>query len=160
MSLYPEDVPFDIIRESWCSYDLGNDITLKSKLVLLKILKPADVRMDDARRFIFQTAKPLVIVTCPNERKGAPMTQELTNELLNNSVTHDIDPIPIDTSVNEYRLENDAIIRLRLMFTRVAMTDLFSADGSPLVSASSQVVPQVILPAPTRARTGSLNPIV
>lgn len=158
--MIPEDIPFEVICERWSSYDLGDDIILKTKMVLLKILKPANVPLQNVRDFIFQGANPHLVVCAPLDKKGTPTTQQLTPELIEESIIRDIDPRPIEVNVNEYRLENDTIIRFRVMFQRVALTNLFSADGSPVVSIRSQLVPQIILPARVRRKSESKSPVV
>ena len=35
---FPEEVSFEVINEKWNSYDLGDGIILKAKIVLVKIL--------------------------------------------------------------------------------------------------------------------------
>ena len=154
MPSYPEDVPFEVIRESWCSYDVGNDCTLRIKLVLAKILKPPGVSIEKSREFNFQ-ARPSIAIYAPQDKKGPPETKQLTPKLLEESIIDYIDPKDQETSVNEYRLKNDTIIRLSLMLTRVALTSLYSADGSPVYLVNHQIVPQIIHPKPVRKRKTS-----
>jgi len=151
MSLYPEDVPFEVVREDWCTYDLGNGCILKTKLVLAKILKPPRVPLENIQELQFQT-RPHFVVYAPLEKKGTPETRPLTPELLRKSIIEDVDPKPIKTSANEYSLEGGrAFIRLTLMLTRVALTDKFTDDGSPVYVISHQVVPQIRLPKRKRS---------
>jgi len=154
MSLYPEDVPFEVIKEKWCTYDLGNGCTLKTKIVLGKIMKPPDIPLERTKEWNFQT-KPHFIVYTPIELKGTPETRPLTSQIMEESIIEDVDPTPIETNINEYRLENDTIIRLRLMLTRVALTDKYTADGSPVYVINHQIVPQILLPKPVRSRRRS-----
>lgn len=38
-----EDVPFKVVREEWNTYDLGDGLQLRARVVLLKVLKPPDI---------------------------------------------------------------------------------------------------------------------
>ena len=128
---------------------LGEGCILRTKLVLGKILKPAGVPLDKVKEynlphnFSFNVYAPL-------DKKGAPETRPLTPKLIEESIVEDIDPKPIKTQVNEYRLTNDTIIRLRAMLTRVAKTNLYGADASPVYVVNYQVVPQIIMSKTTR----------
>ena len=145
MSLFPEDVPFEVVREPWCTYDIGDDCTLRTKLVILKILKPPGIPLEKVKGLNFP-AHVHIAVDAPPEKKGTPETKKLTPELLRNSIVEDIDPIPIKTPKNEYKLKNGTVIRFSLSLTRVARTDLFSDDGSPVFVVSHQIVPQLRFP--------------
>lgn len=145
MSLYPEDVPFHVVRENWCTWGLGNKCILKIKLVVSKVLKPGGVPLDQVREFSFQH-KAFISVSVPIHLKGTPETRPLTNELIEESIVEDIDPRPLTQDGNEYKLENGTIIRFSIMLTRVALTDLFSADGTPVYVVNHQIVPRFILP--------------
>lgn len=156
MPSYPEDVPFEVLRERWCSYDLGNDCTLRIKLVLGKILKPPGVSIEKSKEFNFQSM-PHIAIFAPQDKKGTPETRPLTMELLEESIIDYIDPKAQTTSINEYRLENDTILRLSIMLTRVALTSLYSADGSPVYIINHQIVPQIIHPKPViRKKTSNV----
>jgi hypothetical protein len=155
MSLYPEDVNFRVRSENWNTYDLGDDITLKTKVMLVKILKPQGISLDKVKEFNFQISPIQMAIFCPNKRKGTPSTQELTPEILEESIVRDADPKIIQEIPNEYELDNGTILRIRAVFTRVAITDKFSADGTPVVSVNIQIVPQVVLPPKPKKRTQS-----
>ena len=154
MALYPEDVPFNVVKENWFTWDLGNDCILKIKLVLGKILKPPSVPLEKVENFNLQH-QAFTIVTAPLHVKGSPETRELTKELLDESIIEDIDPKPLAQDGNEYTLENGTIIRLKLMLLRVARTDIFSADGTPVYVVQHQIVPQLILPKKKKVRRPS-----
>lgn len=149
MSLYPEDVPFEIVKEGWSTYDLGDGCVLRITVILGKILKPAGVALEKVKELIF-SHQVFMAIYAPLEKKGTPETRELSKALLQKSIVKDIDPKPINTTVNEYVLENKTIIRLRLMLTRVMLTDKFTADSSPAYLVSHQIAPQIISQKPTR----------
>ena len=142
---FPEEVPFEVISEKWNTYDLGNEIILKAKIVLVKILKPSGIALEEVPELIYN-APVVIAVYAPLEKKGTPETKELTPALVSKSISEDLDPVPLEENINEYKLEDKGFLRLRLMLTRVAMTDIFSADSSPVVAVSHQVVPQIRLP--------------
>jgi hypothetical protein len=154
VSLFPEDVNFRVIKEDWCTWDIGNNCVLKIKLVLGKILKPPGIPLDKVRDFNFQ-ARPFVVITAPVQRKGTPETKEITPELLEESIIEDVDPKPLTQNINEYELDNGAIFRLRIMLTRVARTDIFSADGTPVYVINAQPAPQFIFPTKIKRKTPS-----
>jgi hypothetical protein len=158
MSL-PEDVPFEVVREPWNIYDVGHNLTLKVKVVLVKILKPPGVPLDSAAELVFQT-QPFFAVWAPLESKKTPETREITSELMNESVIEDLDPKCVGGEVsNEYRLENGGFIRLKLIFNRVALTDLYGADGCPVIAIRHQIAPQIHMPRTKRKRS-QRTPIV
>lgn len=145
MSL-PEDVPFKVVREKWNCYDIGHNLILKTKLVLLKLLKPVKIPLGETKEFVFQ-ANPFFVCYSPFEEKGTPETRKITTKLMEESIIEDLDPKIIgDDIINEYELENGGFLRLRLLLNRVALTSLFSADGSPVIAVSHQIAPQVIMP--------------
>jgi len=149
MSL-PEDVKFEVVRENWNSYDVGHNLILKTKVVLVKIIKPPNVSIQDVRQLGFVTPV-LTAVYSPLERKGTPETRTLTPDLINESIVEDLDPKLLGTEqINEYEMKTGGFIRLRVILNRVALTDLYTNDGSPVIAISHQVVPQIILPRPTR----------
>ncbi len=154
---FPEGIPFEVVSEKWSSYDLGEGITLKTKLVLVKILKPPNVPLESVSELVFN-APVFTAIYAPPEKKGTPETKELTAELLQTSIVEEVDPKPIEENVNEYTLEGGGMIRLRLMLTRVGLTDLFSADGSPVVAVQHQVVPLMRFPRSKRRRSSSKKP--
>lgn len=158
MSLYPEDVPFEVKREKWSVYDLGDGCTLRVKITLQKVLKPPGVPLDKVQGLNFNHHVHLV-VDAPLNKKGAPETKQLTKQFLQDSIVEDIDPKPISTSKNEYLLENGTIVRLSLMFTRVGKTDIYAADGSPVYIFSHQIVPQIQFPK-RRKRKGKTSGVV
>lgn len=145
MALYPEDIDFKVLNEKWNVYDLGDGITIKTKLVLGKILAPPGVPLEYSKEFRFQ-AKPLISIYAPTSKKGEPYTLPLTSDVIEESIIEDIDPKPIEEYTNEYELKHGIIVRLKLMLTRVSLTDKFSADGSPVFAIGTQVVPHVIYP--------------
>jgi len=155
MSL-PEDVAFEVRKEKWSSYDLGEDIILKTKLVLLKILKPPGIPFRDIRELAFQT-RPLFVIYAPLEKKGAPETRPITQDLIRESIIEDIEPKPIEENVNEYVLQDGTVLKLRLILVRVSKTSLFGADGSPIYAIQHQIVPQILSSyrrRPSRRRLG------
>jgi len=154
MSLYPEDVPFHVVKENWCTWDLGNDCILKIKLVVAKIMKPGGMPLDQVREFKFHQ-QSFISISSPIQVKGAPETKPLTHELIEESIIEDIDPRPLTKDGNEYTLENGTIVRFSIMLTRVARTDIFSADGTPVYAINHQIVPQIILPKKKRRRRSS-----
>ena len=88
---FPEDVPFEVVREKWNTYDIGDGLILKTKVVLLKILKPPEVQIENVSSLVFQSPT-LFVIYAPNDKKGTPETREITNELINESIIKDIDP--------------------------------------------------------------------
>lgn len=151
MSLYPENVPFTIVQEKWCSYDVGDGSILRTKLTLQKIVKPADIPLEKVPALNFNTHAHLIIYT-KLSKKGTPETKKLTPEFLQESIVEDIDPKPLQTFQNEYLLKNGTTIKLNLMLTRVAKTDIFSADGCPVFMVNTQVVPSIQFPKRRKPR--------
>lgn len=142
---YPEDVPFEIVREQWNSYDLGKDVVLKTKLVLMKISKPVDLPIEEAKQMGFQ-AHPHFVVYTPVELKGTPEMRRITPKLMTEAIIEDIDPVPIGAeTVNEYSV-GKGFIRLRLILVRVSRTSLYGADGTPVYTIQHNVVPQIHMP--------------
>jgi len=156
MSLYPDDVPFKVVSEPWCEYDVGDNCILRTKLVLIKVLKPPGVSLDRIRELNFKTHQ-LFAVYAPSDKKGAPETRQMTPEFLEDSIVEDIEPKPKKTPKNQYELKNGIKIRLSLALTRVAKTDIYSDDGSPVIVVSHQIVPQIIFPKRKRSKKKSTS---
>ena len=146
----PEDVHFEVIQERWNSYDLGDEVVLKTKLVLMKISKPVGSPIEDSRQMAFQT-QPLFVAYAPLVLKGTPETRPITPELMNEAIIEDIDPVLIGAeNINEYSV-GEGFIRLRLILVRVSRTSIYSADGTPVYSVQHNVVPQIRMPRRTRS---------
>lgn len=151
MSTYPQDIEFKVVREKWNEYRLSDGAILRAKLILGKVLAPPGVALEDTDVLNFQTQN-MIIAYVPSKMKGTPIGRPLTPQELQDSVTDDLDFKQTREAVNEYMLPNNTIIRLRLMLTRVAKTDKFTPDGTPIYVTGTQVVPQIKFPKGFRKR--------
>jgi len=161
-STFPYDVEFEVVKEGWNEYKLSDGARLRTKLTLGKIATPPGVPPEDAMEYGFNT-QTMVIAYVPQNMKRTPSGRVLTPEEIGNAVVEDLDFEETKVAVNEYLLENNVRIKLRLMLTRVGKTDQFTSDGSPLYAVNNQIVPEIKVPSSFRkgksART-SKTPIV
>ena len=88
----------------------------------------------------------MVVAYVPQKMKGTPSGKPLTPQEIQDSIGEDLDFEQTRVSTNEYLLENNVHIRLRLMLTRVGKTDLFNPDGSPLYGVQTQIVHEIKVP--------------
>lgn len=151
---FPKDVKFEVVKEGWNEYKLGDGATLRTKLILGKIVIPAGFTLENTGSFNFQT-KNMVAVYVPQNMKGTPLGRPLTPQELEASIVEDLDFEQTKESTNEYKLPRNIKIKLRFMLTRVAKTDKFNIDGTPIYTTQTQIVPIVKLPKGFRRRRSS-----
>jgi len=145
MSSYPQDVKFKVIKEDWNEYKLSDGATLRTKVVLAKVITQAGSTVQNTEGFNFQTQN-LTVAYVPQNMKGTPIGRPLTPQEILDSVIEDLDYEQTKEAVNEYKLSNNVTIKLRLMVTRVSKTDKFNVDGTPIYATQTQIVPQIKLP--------------
>ena len=145
MSSFPYDVEFETVKEGWNEYKLSDGARLRTKLTLGKIATAPGVPVKDAMNYGFNT-QVMVVAYVPQHMKGTSSGRALTPQEMANAVVEDLDFDQTRTATNEYLLENDVRIKLRMMLTRVGKTDQFTPDGSPLYMINHQIVPQIKLP--------------
>lgn len=151
MSSYPKDLKFEVIKEGWNEYKLDDGAILRTKLILGKVIIPAGFTLENTGRFDFQTQN-MIVAYVPQNMKGTPIGRPLTPQEIEDSIVEDLDFEQTTEAVNEYRLPRSITIKLRFMLTRVAKTDKFNRDGTPIYATRTQVVPQIKLPKGFRKR--------
>jgi hypothetical protein len=145
MSAFPRDVEFEVIKEDWNEYKLSDGAILKTKLTLGKIVIPPGYTLETTKGFNFQTQN-MIVAYVPQNMKGTPIGRRLSPQEIEESIVEDLDFEQTKEAVNEYKLPNNIKIKLRLMLTRVAKTDKFAPDGTPIYATSTQIVPQIKFP--------------
>ena len=164
MSAYPYDVEFEVVREERNEYKLSDGATLRTKLTLGKVVTaPPGVPIKRAMSYNFNT-QMMVVAYVPQDMKGTPSGRSLTPQEMADAVVEDLDFDQTQVATNEYLLENNVRIKLRLMLTRVGKTNQFNPDGTPLYAVNNQIVPQIKLPKgfaekKTRRKSGN-SPLV
>ncbi len=88
----------------------------------------------------------MVIAYVPLSMKGTPVGRALAPQESQDSIIEDLDFRAVREAVNECKLPNNIVIKPRLMLTRVAKTDQFTPDGTPIYTTGTQVVLQIKFP--------------
>lgn len=130
------DLDFEVFREPWNKYGLKDGTSIKSRLILHKVMMKQSFKIDgsvDKKAHGVETQVINVVYNVPETLKGTPSTATYTPEDLEKAVVQD--DIPYDTLAqewNEYLVEDGTKIKIQLTLFRVARTSAFDRNGNPV----------------------------
>lgn len=137
------DIDFDIMREPWNKYELGDGSILKTRYILTKIHKRAKIGATTAG-YGLDSQNVIVIFNIPPNLKGEPSKQAYgPKELETSIVQDDIRYTTISEEWNEYVAEDGTRIRLKSTVTKVSRTSKYDKNGDPRYLVQTSVLPQV-----------------
>lgn len=136
MSL-PIDVKFDVTKEVWNVYRLNDGTVLRTKLVLIKIVRGLDAK--GVVGYNFNSQNHIAAFTS-SDKKGTPSTMRYSPQELQSSIVEDMDFQVENEDWNIYELEDGTRIDIKLILTRVAKTDKCDPAGSPIYLTQTQTV--------------------
>jgi len=143
-------IDFKTIREDWNLYLLEENVLLKMKLVLIKVIL-RDI--DEVGNPGYETNYQIVIgIVPPTERLGEPSDREYTKiEILDSIVKDDVKvEKTIREDWNEYELEDGAKLSIKLLLTKASKTKLFDRRGEPIYNVHHQVIMKGSIPTELR----------
>jgi hypothetical protein len=132
------ELPFEMIREGWSSYKTKDDVLIKMRAIMLKMLL-VDVDESGAPKFVGGTTL-LFSLTIPPAKKGTPNPNPITQKQIEETI---IEPdIPFETireDWNEYTVEG-ASVSVKLVVTTISKSSLFDHNGDPVYNMRYQPV--------------------
>jgi hypothetical protein len=119
---------FDIIKENWNEYELSDGVTIKIRIILMKIYR----QENDKKGISLEFSQPLIAIFCPPEKMGDKNNQPKPEE-------YDIlpkEPIEILKPIeywNEYRIGNSSkTLRIKYMASEIErISNRFNSNGEP-----------------------------
>jgi len=127
-------IDFEIIKEPWNKYQLGDNSVLKTRTILKKI-----DRVIEGNKISFRMdAQTLTVIYADPVLKGAPSMQKITNDDITKSV--DKPDMRYDTlaqEFNEYHLDDGTKIKIFTNVTNVSRTTLKDRNGDPVYNIRS-----------------------
>lgn len=143
MSERTTDIDFDIIKEPWNKYELGDGSILKTRCILTKIHKRIKIGENTAGYGI-DSQNMIVIYNVSPNLKGEPSTQAYgPKELETSIVQDDIRYTTISEEWNEYVAEDSTRIRLKTTVTKVSRTNRYDKNGDPRYLVKTSILPQI-----------------
>jgi hypothetical protein len=137
------DIDFDILREPWNKYELGDGSIVKTRCILTKIHKRVKIGETTAG-YGLDSQNVIVIYNVPPNLKGEPSKHAYgPKELETSIVQDDIRYTTISEEWNEYVAEDGTRIRLKSTVTKVSRTSKYDKNGNPRYLVQTSVLPQV-----------------
>ncbi len=144
------DIDFDVMREPWNKYELGDGSILKTKCILTKVHKRLTIGEKTAS-YGLDSQNVIVVYNVPPNLKGEPSKQTYgPKELESSIVQDDIRYTTISEEWNEYIAEDGTKVRLKSTVTKVSRTNKFDKNGNPRYLVRTSVLPQVKPPRRSR----------
>jgi len=147
-----EYINFKTIREDWNLYLLEENVLLKMKLVLIKVLL-RDI--GEAGNPGYMTNYQIILgIIPPKEFLGKPSDRKYTSaEILDSIVKDDVKvEKTIQEDWNEYELEDGARLSIKIILTKASKTKLFDEMGEPIFHIQHQAIMKGNIPTELRHR--------
>jgi len=144
------DLTFDPIHEGWSIYKTRDDVLIKIRQIMLKILL-AGVTADGNAQLVLGN-NLLFSVTAPPQLKGALNDQPITNEQIIAAIVER--NIPFETvkeDWNEYDVQGIKV-GVKVIATVLAKTNLFDSSGQPVYYVNYQNVVRAITDPEDKAK--------
>jgi hypothetical protein len=158
-----EVVDFQVVREDWSRYKLADGATLKTRLVITKVIRTDQYDPATGEPMYVFSSTTLMSTICPNALRGKPTVQPLTPQLVQQSITEviDFESVDLDGKWNVYNFSDGTVLKIKLEVTKVSKTSLCEETGDPVYFVASQNVVRFTTPPNLfnkRARTSSHYP--
>lgn len=151
MAIAGKDLDFKILKEGWNAYDLSDGGSLKVRFVLLKVIRTKEFNPEGEPIYAFASQNFLAPRT-PKKLMGPPSRPPPTKEQIDTSDKIEVDFKAKEENWNEYRVDDGARLRIKLVVTKVERTDFFDQLGYPIYKAASHPVHSVSVPKRFRKR--------
>ena len=141
MTEIDKELDFDIIKEPWTKYKLEDSTIFRLKNPVLKAYKTN--KLDNLGLPQYRVGGiTLVAVTVPPELKGTP-AESLTIEPAD--IISEMKYSIISEDWCEYKLEDGAIFRTKVIATKIVKTKKYNSEGDPIYTCNWQVLTDKIL---------------
>jgi len=132
-------IDFDIIKEPWNLYKLEDKSILKTKFVLINVLKEKGTPKGTLE-FSFQSSNVLGVVP-PPDLIGVPSRPYSGEELESSIVAEDLKfDIIGEERWNEYKLKNGIELSVKHVLVTVSRTNKFDQRGLPVYLVNQQAI--------------------
>jgi len=140
-----EDVDFKIIREDWNIYELSDKATLRIRVILAKVIKTGQYKPDGEPIYGLATTNYVTVKT-PSELMGPPTVPSPKPEQIALSDMVEVDFEPKIENWNEYLLEDNTKLRIKLAVTKVRRSNFYDTMGYPIYHVDSSNLVSVSVP--------------
>ena len=131
-------LPFEAVKEDWSLYRLRDKSIAKVRYILINVIKSIQLDVFGNPTFSFNYATVVGII--PEESLLGSPSPSISPEILNASIVEkDIDFETMAEPWNEYRTEGK-ILRIKLVLTRIARTNVFDEHGIPIYLVNTQPI--------------------
>jgi hypothetical protein len=123
------ELEFEIIKEYWNRYKLRDGSRIKARLLLTRIMNDEN----DPGLYFFEFSNPILVVSCPNDKKGDPNNEpkpEEYNALPSEPIEFEESPVE---EWNEYKIaESGKILKVKYTVSGIKrVPNRFNHDGRP-----------------------------
>ena len=122
-----EEVDFEIIKEFWNKYNLTDESNIKARIILTKIFKINN------NEYIFEFANPILVVSCPNNKKGEK-NREPKKEDYDNIEKEKVEIKDSKEEWNEYKIINlKQTLKIKYAISTIQrLKEEFDKNGYPI----------------------------
>jgi len=156
-------VPFEIVREAWCDFELSDETRLRIRPILMKAILPEapPKKTADAELAVLTSQKVLIVVLSPQSLRGPKNPQTPSVEQARLMKQEERQVVSSSEKWSLYRLPSmhgfpEVELRARISITSVfRVIDLWNEEGDPyyLVNYSTLVGPSSNQPtAPPKSK--------
>ncbi len=125
-------VDFEVIREPWNEYSLQDGAYIKSRNIVVKILKK-DAGVGTGSSYGIEVQNITVTLNTSEELRGTPDTKAYSpEELASSIIKDDLDYKTLSEEWCEYFTDDGTKIRLKSTVTKISLTDKHDKDGNPI----------------------------
>jgi hypothetical protein len=130
-------IKFKAINEPWNKYKLEDGTILKIKVVLINFI--TNPKEDDGKSILFKASTVLGVETTKDLR-GEPTTLKPGEKP--KIIKKDLKYQTIEEDWNEYLLEKDKHMKMKLVITEIDRGEGFDTFGEPIYHVSNTIVPK------------------
>ena len=133
-------VDFKVKKEDWNAYKLEDGVSLKFKVVLIKVIKPKEERQGVP--LAFATTNVLAVFS-PKELRGTPSGPTEGDYEIEK---YDVSFETLREDWNEYELEDGRILKIKPAISIINKTKHFDRAGEPIYLVESNLLTKVLPP--------------
>jgi hypothetical protein len=137
-----ENLDFEIIKEDWNKYIVDNDVELKTRIVILRLLYDKNRLKNN---HLIEFSQPLFTISCPLEKMGEKNNVPQQDEY-EKLPSHTVEINNIEENVNLYLIKkSNMIIRIDYTVTEIKrITDRYDINGNPFFLVTAYPKVQII----------------
>nr|MDO8079284.1 hypothetical protein [Candidatus Freyarchaeota archaeon] len=142
MSAEVTEMDFDVLREPWNVYQLGEGPILRTKYVLTRVVR----RKEAGGQFgyAFKGQNVVSFSHIPHNLRGEPSQAMYSPmELQASLVNEDVRYSTLSEEWNEYVTEDGTNIRVKLTVVKISRTNKTDKDGEPIYLVQTSLLPQI-----------------